>query len=562
MNQTAQPKTAPAGLGPKLSKLALGQPLGLLDGGATHALRPAKDAEEFEASRPLKVGLAAGETDSLRINPGGTLITLNKDTQPILPLGVAIRVLGMSVLWRENRCDVVHPSRGRLRVTLDKGAQKYLERFAWCLIDELEEESYKNASCVTEVNAVSGSRDASLAALLQKALETSDCLASLWGWICEAYPDVPEKIRSKCLPTDGVAGNETLGFNRHTRRKVERGRTLLHLFSGVQTWSHSSFEYTLNVDKERGWDLLDDGIYSYLLGAVLKGHVLAILAGPPCRTWSRLRSLNDQGPPPLRSREGPERFGFANLEDQFQALVEGDTVLLLRTLILMEVMQALQRRRKGPPGFSFLENPADPATFTECRSLGSKGNSHEGEALLHRPPSIWAWKEVQLWLDRLSLHVARCDQGSMGHAAVKPKQIATSSGSLWEALNGRVVHLGDLWHVSRGATMSERIASSKAHAVWAPQLVEELKAALKRWPQESSDVQTEEARLARYNIVAVSKLDKVAEWKQHCEQGHLPWRKDCLACLESAAFTKPHRRQKHPVLLNMMADLARPVSGR
>ena len=53
-------------------------------------------------------------------------------------------------------------------------------------------------------------------------------------------------------------------------------------------------------------------------------------------------------------------------------------------------------------------------------------------------------------------------------------------------------------------------------------------------------------------------VDKLADWKRHCEQGHLPWRRDCLACLESASYMRPHRRQRHPVVLNMMADLAGP----
>ena len=557
-SQGAQPKAAPLGMGPKLSKLALGQPLGLLDGGATHALRPATGVEEYEASRPLKVGLASGETDTLRINSKGTLVTMNKDTQPILPLGVAIRVLGMSVLWRESRCDIVHPTRGRIRVTLEKGCPEVPRALCLALIDELEEESCRQMGSVAAVNIVDGVRSVSLTTRLQEVLAAGNPLGSLAAWVHEAYPELPASVRSRCVPSDNALSGEGLGFNRHTRRKVERGNTLLHLFSGVQAWSHDSFEYTLNVDKERGWDVLDDKIYAYLLDAVLKGNIVAILAGPPCRTWSRLRSLNDEGPPPLRSRDGPDRFGFPGLEHQYQMLVEGDTVLLFRTILLMELMQAVRMQSKEPPGFIFLEHPADPATFTTCRSIDGRGNSEEGEALLHKPPSIWAWKEVQQWLDRLSLHVARCDQGALGHAAVKPTQVATSSGSLWEFLNGRVVPLGDLWHVSRGVTMNDRIAASRSHAAWAPQLVVEVKAALRRWPTEAAEPQSEEARLARYSIVQVSKLDKLAAWKQHCDQGHLPWRKDCLACLESAAYMRPHRRQKHPVLLNMMADLAGP----
>ena len=152
------------------------------------------------------------------------------------------------------------------------------------------------------------------------------------------------------------------------------------------------------------------------------------------------------------------------------------------------------------------------------------------------------------------------DQGALGHAAVKPTQVATTSSNLWETLHGRLVPLGDLWHVSRGSTMQQRVQASKSHAAWAPQLVAALRTALRQWDSEASGVLLEGERLKRFEAAFVSKLDRLGEWKRHCEQGHLPWRRDCLACLQSAAYMRPHRRQRHPVLFNMMADLAGPYA--
>ena len=479
---TPNPKASPVGQGPKLSRLSLGEPLGLLDGGATHALRPVKGQWEFEQSKPIKVGLASGETDTLRMNLDGTLVTLNQDTQPILPLGVAIRVLGMSVLWRENRCDVIHPVRVRIRVTLEKGCPEVPRALCLARIEELEKESQKSRGLSGELRSLEGPLCVSSAAMLDKALNDSDLYGSLKIWIRETYSEAPVDLSLRCVPHGPRPKGELSGFNRHTRRKVERGRTLLHLFSGTQAWSHSAFEYTLNVEKDRGWDLLDDAVYWYLFDSVLNGYVVAIVAGPPCRTWSRLRRLDDDGPPPLRSRDGPGRFGLEGLDEQCRNLVDGDTLLLLRTLVLMELMQAVRRSKGETPGFVFLEHPADPASYTKCCSLGTKGNSREADELVYRPPSIWSWPEVQRWLDRLGLHVARFDQGALGHPAVKPTQVATSSASLREFLNMRVVPLAELWHVDRGVTMKSRLQASKSHAAWAPRLVEELKLALTRWP--------------------------------------------------------------------------------
>ena len=75
--------------------------------------------------------------------------------------------------------------------------------------------------------------------------------------------------------------------------------------------------------------------------------------------------------------------------------------------------------------------------------------------------------------------------------------MATSSGSLWEALNGLLVPLSDLWHVSRGVSMQERVEASRSHAAWAPRLVDALRNALKRWQVEGLDATREEDRMER-----------------------------------------------------------------
>ena len=75
--------------------------------------------------------------------------------------------------------------------------------------------------------------------------------------------------------------------------------------------------------------------------------------------------------------------------------------------------------------------------------MGEKGGN-EGGMVAPPPPSIWAWPEVQEWLDRMSLHVARFDQGFFGHMAVKPTQVATASGDLWEAIHGKMIPLKEV----------------------------------------------------------------------------------------------------------------------
>ena len=312
----AQPKAPPQGFGPKISRLSLSEPLGLLDGGATHALRPADNEQEYARATPLKVGLATGETNELRITKGGTLVTMARDTQPILPLGVPVRLLGMSVVWRENHCDIIHPKRGRIKVMLHRGCPEVPRALCVSLIRELEAKLGGNELVPTSIQVLGAMTECEVQKRLCEALRAPDCMQALKVWFSEVYPQVPIEVVNRVVP-QAVPNADDTPFNRHTRRKVDRGRVLLHLFSGSQSWSHPSFNYTLNVEKDRGWDVLDDATFGYIMGAVMRGCIAGILAGPPCRTWSRLRTRADDGPPPLRDREGIGRFGFATLESTY-----------------------------------------------------------------------------------------------------------------------------------------------------------------------------------------------------------------------------------------------------
>ena len=533
VSEVVQAKAAPPTQGPKVSRLSISEPLGLLDGGATHALRPAESRDEYMAASPLKVGLATGETDELRITKG---------------------------VWRESRCDILHPERGRIKVFLQRGCPEVPRALCVSLIRELEAKLKEKGSEPSRIQALGVQGCQGVQDRLIQVLEAPDPMVALRVWLSEVYPEVPAHLVQRVVP-DRIPSSDKAPFNRHVRRKVERGKVLLHLFSGSQSWSHPSYNYTLNVEKERGWDLLDDSTFGYLLGATAQGHIAGILAGPPCRTWSRLRTDTDGGPPPLRARDGPERFGYAGLEKGYQEMVDGDSCLLLRTLLLVEVMQTVRTRQGRHVGFVFLEHPADPASYVECRPCESETSMHGRHQ--PKPPSMWVWPEVQQWLDRLGMHVARCDQGYFGHDAVKPTQVATNSGELWEAVHGKMIPLSDLWQVARGASVEDRIKASRMHAAWAPQLVHELQRCLKLWVEQGESKEQETLRLVRFEAASrpeatIAKLDKAEAWRQHCRQGHLPWRKDCLACLQSAAYMRPHRRQKHPIFCNMMADLAGP----
>ena len=79
----------------------------LLDSGATHALRPARDQQEWQEAQPTQVTLADGITDKLRLKQASkVLLSAPCDDEWgqswIIPLG-GIAELGYKFEWKNAR---------------------------------------------------------------------------------------------------------------------------------------------------------------------------------------------------------------------------------------------------------------------------------------------------------------------------------------------------------------------------------------------------------------------------------------------------------------------------
>ena len=47
-------------------------------------------------------------------------------------------------------------------------------------------------------------------------------------------------------------------------------------------------------------------------------------------------------------------------------------------------------------------------------------------------------------------------------------------------------------------------------------------------------------------------------WEQHCQNGHVPFRRDCRICQEQSAKSRPHRKVTHPLAATLSLDTAGP----
>ena len=110
---------------------------GLLDGGATNALRTARDAKELECCTITEVSLALGQTQ-LHLTPVGTLLSASP-VAPVVPMGVLAAELQCRVSWEGETCTVVHPTRGKLPVVMANRCPELCADLTEALIREIED---------------------------------------------------------------------------------------------------------------------------------------------------------------------------------------------------------------------------------------------------------------------------------------------------------------------------------------------------------------------------------------------------------------------------------------
>ena len=195
----------------KLSKVELSSTRGLVDSGATNPLRPMQDGEDVTAYEDRVVELAAGESYTLRVTPGGTLVAAS-GTQPIVPMGALVQSLGCRLSWTGGHCKIRHPCRGDLPVAMNQGCPELPMHTALELIKELEEKQ------MAKLKSLSVNEDLEY---VKKVVDEHP-----------AFKDVPWHVKKELL-VQPAENWKALGLNRSWRRRLERnGGAAIHLFAG------------------------------------------------------------------------------------------------------------------------------------------------------------------------------------------------------------------------------------------------------------------------------------------------------------------------------------------
>ena len=529
--------------------------MGLLDSGATHALRPGTVEEKKKAAK-VEVALAGDTKIELPQSDKGTILGDNQ-AQPIVPLGTLVRQLGYEFVWNARGCRLRHPSRPEVQVYTRSSCPEVRECDALRLIAELEGTKADEAlrtmqELETSIKVARSHEGRNWADFLKDYVVTGDPSDGLRAVLsAEFMSDVPfeDKIRifEKIPQSNEEAWKlmKSLPLNRARRRSLWASRRwIVHLFSGkgessdpIKTLTgcrvqgprgetrEASMAEVLEIDltQSKSWDIgTNGGIFALLLWAASQGKIHAIVGGPPCRTFSLLRHRELQGrnnaPRPVRSAQ--HLWGLpGQLTRDEEALVRGDNNLILRMVWLWLVAETgldmcYPRRDRGPAVAFGMEHPDDPREFLQPGAVSNE--------VMEKCASFWRTKLVE-HMKNNGMNMYRFDQGALGHPQRKPTGLLTT------------MELDELSGLKDTRREWPEPGNSKDMAVWAPGLREALAKGIRRWAWRG------EISVAM-NTFTPKQLE---EWRRHVEAGHWPFRRDCSVCLSAAGTGRPARRVLH-----------------
>ena len=539
-------------------------------------MRQARDPEEIRHSTPTTVGLAVGEKLAY-LTPLGTLIC-EEAISPICPLGPLVSKLGCRVAWSDRGCSITHPIRGKLPVSLIGNCPTVDADLCLELIKDLERHGEELLRRGARLQAIQMGYEGEWTVENSKGLWGND--HELTQWLRKLSPDGPSALLAKAVPSaiDSVVSSHAVPLNRRTRRRLSKASGIvLHLCSGKtqpKEFGNLPSEWeVLSIDVLDGLDLLNEAMYAYLAELCASGKVKAVIAGPPCRTFSRLRerSVVNGSPKPLRARAGVERFGCKDLENDERHCVDKETIIIYRTFTLHHIAD-----EATPGGCMFgLEGPSDPHSYLPRERQNPESCS------------LFAWPEVQSMLDHGFMFV-QFDQGAVGTVKRKPTTILTNSWELHKALHNLKMSFREesaaqnapkaepprghnnpkvessaaqpaieLTSRQSCSSLQPRIEGSGSRAKWAPGLCTAMGDAIRAWAK-PPEVRALSQAIDHAAIKRLAKDEK--EFKHHCETDHVIFRKDCITCLEGALKGHRHARQKHLFAnaLTLTLDLAGP----
>ena len=152
--------------------------------------------------------------------------------------------------------------------------------------------------------------------------------------------------------------------------------------------------------------------------------------------------------------------------------------------------------------------------------------------------SVFAFPEWELYAELYGVHVARFDQGCLGHRRPKPSAVGATSWYLYEKLDQRFLTVEQRVAFGRGPmSKTSRLQEVPSWAVWAPGLTSLVREAWSRWVMEQGTQPEAEARR-----VMLARLTEEQKWQLRQANDHIPYMRGCPTCITSQARQRSHWR--------------------
>ena len=485
--------------------------LGLLDSGATHALRPQRPGEDLGRYLEVKITLAGGQGTKMKMSPGGVLVSPDPKTEPILPLGTLVSELGCRIQWTGECITIHHPSRGQIPARLQGGCPMVDKATALKLIEELERTGEKK-----KLRSLQGEEDA-LMKWMKRVVDDHP-----------AFQGVPQHLKEKMVvspQSSAIAGNRKL-------RKLwkREGGVILYLYSGKSEGFNMKraakdlgfdVRKLIEVDIQNGsqWDMVSGELYAELVLMACEGQIGAVVASPNCRTRSRLRHVDVPSLPTPARAWGGEEWGKEGLSSTEAVKCYEDDVMMLRSMMLYIIAEEMRKAGgESRPTSYLLEHPAEPKDLPQTVSW-------------------WRTSQWKALKEAYGLEEVHVDQGELGG---KGKKATTLGGNVDVQLPSRCPNRPEGRKIE-GKTPQQLVEESKQLSRWAPLMMTAI---------------TEAVFKSRGQVPK----PRIRSWRTHILQGHTPFRKDCAVCQQASGRDKAHRREKLPPRSGVLSlDTAGPL---
>ena len=508
----------------------------LLDSGATHVLRPAKDENEHLQSKEVPVVLAGDERRLLKQTPGGSIIlnpTTGEEAQTILPLGRLVSCLGCSLKWTRGGLQLKHPKYGTIHTRIRAGCPEITNTVqAAALIAELESRKVeelreKTAELQDRLNAIrmmevkKGDWRHDLAAYAQEGCVV-DGLQTLYK--SPIFKDLPEDVLMGMVPNVEVndkAGWEylkALPVNRRVRKKLMRSRAwVVNLYGGrklkedpVQMLNNrvnpdtNTEVVVVNAEilLDGGWDVKGPA-YKALMWGAMTSRIKGVIGSPPAKTYTGQR--------PLRTLEEP--YGITGLNPTEVYRTNRETALAARQFLLYLVAHACSKDKfvawmmKNPDVEGGASAPKDGISLWQTPMAKE---FMEITAPLGTTTTQWTLSEAGEKASKVTVHDNLNLKALVGDDGSEPLQESGLRRAVWSSLQGLAV----------ASTLNSEVN---------PEL---------------------------------QKLSVEQGWRLHVQRDHVPFRKDCECCVMMMGTGKQHRKTKQKSAYVLSVDVGGPMRVR